>query len=128
MENLKKQFERELINLEIESDEELTVRVVTKKFHRKALRVHTDKTGTTDDEEIKQLITDYHYIVEALKGINGEEKDEKSDVHEFFSKHKFAKEFSQSWTIFVEKDKVFKLKNEISKCFPDPKNMQGNGT
>ena len=45
MDNLRKELERELINLEIEADEDITVKLVTKKFKRKALKVHSDKTG-----------------------------------------------------------------------------------
>ena len=46
----------------------------------------------------------------------------------FFERHNFAKEFSKSWTIFIEKDKTNKWKNIMGKRFPGGKYLQGNGT
>ena len=107
MENLRKQFISELRNLEIGEDELLTGKLVTQKFRKKALKVHSDKTGKEDDEEFKQLLNDYNAVKNAIKELSDETMEvesEKSDLQNFFERHNFAKEFSQSWTIFVEKE------------------------
>ena len=130
MENLREQYESELKNLEIQENEELTVKLVTRKFKKKALRVHSDKTGSENDEEFKQLLNDYNRVKEAINEITkdaNQEDCDKSNLQHFFDKHNFAKEFSQSWTIFVEKNKVEDWKKELNKRFPDPKELQGNG-
>ena len=129
MENIRKQFERELKNLEITEEDILTARLVTVKFRKKALRVHSDKTRG-DDEEFKELLSDYNRVTEAVKKIeqNNDDLDVKNDVQEFFERHNFAKEFSQSWTIFIEKNKVERWNTEMEKRFPNPKALQGNGT
>ena len=59
MENIRKNYEKELRTLEISDEEELTVKLVTKKFKKKALKVHSDKTHK-DDEEFKELLNDYN--------------------------------------------------------------------
>ena len=132
MENLREQLESELKNLEVEPEEELTLRLVTKKFKKKALKVHSDKTGKNDDEEFKQLLQDYNKVKDALNEIANEvdanEEDEvKTDLQNFFDKHNFAKEFSKTWTIFIEKHKVQEWKREMSERYPDSKPLQGNG-
>ena len=61
-----------------------------------------------DDEEFKQLLNDYNKVKNALNELSdetNEEDTEQSDLQTFFEQHNFAKEFSQSWTIFVEKKK-----------------------
>ena len=130
MENLRKQFISELRNLEIGEDELLTEKLVTQKFRKKALKVHSDKTGKSDDEEFKQLLNDYNAVKNAIKELSDETMEvesEKSDLQNFFDRHNFAKEFSQSWTIFVEKDRVQDWKKELLRRFPDQKELQGNG-
>ena len=125
------EHENELKNLEIEEDEVLTVKLVTRKFKRKALKVHSDKTGTMDDEEFKQLLNDYNKVKNALNELSeetNEEDTEQSDLQNFFEQHNFAKEFSQSWTIFVEKEKVNEWKKELLVRYPNHKELQGNGT
>ena len=131
MENIKKQFHKEIQNLEIGLDEVLTVELVGKRFRKKALRVHSDKTSLGDDEEFKELVNDYHRLVDALEELGDKQEDiraEKSDMHSFFQKHNFAKECSQSWTIYIEKEKVKKWKTELEKEYPQPKHLQGQGT
>ena len=130
MDNLRKELERELINLEIEADEDITVKLVTKKFKRKALKVHSDKTGLGDDEEFKQLYFDFEKVRDAVKKITAdiENEEDKSDLQTFFEAHNVAKEFSKSWTIFVEKEKVREWKKELESKYPDPKELQGKGT
>ena len=133
METIRKQFERELKNLEIEEDAIITIKLVEKKFRRKALKVHSDKTGNKDDdkdEEFKQLVGDYNKLVNALEKFNAEsniEVEEKTDLSTFFEKHNFAKECTQSWTIFVEKLRVQDWKKEMTKRYPESRNLQGNG-
>ena len=130
MENIRKNYEKELRTLEISDEEELTVKLVTKKFNIKALKVHSDKTHTDDDEEFKELLNHYNKLKEAIAEVSKEENndEEQSDLQSFFEKHNFAREFSQSWTIFVEKEKVNDWKNIMSSLYPDYKNTQGNGT
>ena len=108
MENIRKQFQKELRMLEISDEEELTVKLVTKKFKKKALKVHSDKTLNNDDEEFKELLSDYEKLKDAINEVTNEnnEDEEKSDLQNFFEKNNFAKEFSQSWTIYVEKENV----------------------
>ena len=130
METIRKQFEKELKNLDITEEEVISARIVTKKFKRKALLVHSDKTRNGDDEAFQYLLSDYKKLIDALENI-GEEKeklDVKSDLQEFFEKHNIAKEFSQSWTILIEKEKVDRWNKEMLKRFPEPKFLQGHGT
>ena len=94
MENIRKQFSKELKNLEINEEETITPRLVEKRFKKKALRVHSDKTGQGDDEEFKELLNDYHRIIDAIEKIGDKADNEvnrKTDLHEFFEKHNFAK-------------------------------------
>ena len=106
MENFKKQFENELKNLEIEDTDVLSEKHIATKFKKKALKVHSDKTGN-DDEEFKDLLNDYHKVLNAFKELKLDAQDEeKDDLQTFFEKHNLAKEFSQSWTVFVEKKLV----------------------
>ena len=130
MEDIRKHFVKEINNLEIEDDEVLTEKLVTTKFKKKALKVHSDKTGKEDDEEFKQLLNDYHTVRDAVNELSddNEPKDGKTDLQSFFEKHNIAKEFSQTWTIYVEKEKVDYWKKEMSKRYPDEKILQGNGT
>ena len=128
MEYIRKQFANELKNLEVEEGEEISAKILSKKFKRKALKVHSDKTRTQDDEEFKQLLHDYNKLKEALSEINENVEDEKTDLQTFFETHNFAKEFSQSWTIFIEKERIEKWKQEMTFRFPDPMILQGNGT
>ena len=136
MENIRKQYVNELSNLEITEEDIITEKLVKKKFKMKALKVHSDKTGKqdktgrADDEEFKQLLSDYHRVLDAVKKIekNDDVQDTKNELQEFFEKHNFSKEFSQSWTIFIEKEKVESWNKEMRKRFPDPKHLQGNGT
>ena len=113
MENFKKQFEKELKNLEIEDTDVLSEKHIAKKFKKKALKVHSDKTGN-DDEEFKDLLNDYHKVLKAFKELKLDAQDEeKDDLQTFFEKHNLAKEFSQSWTVFVEKGLVPMWLNEL---------------
>ena len=89
--------------------------------------MHSDKTGK-DDEDFKELVQDYNTLLDALKDLAEEgECVEKSDLQKFFEKHNFAKEFSKTWTIFIEKEKINEWKNIMNKRFPGGKPMQGNG-
>ena len=129
MEAFKTKYAKELENLEIENTDDLTERYISKKFKRKALKVHSDKTRSNDDEEFKELLSDYERVLKAFREMNIEanEGGEKDDLQNFFEKNNFAQEFSQSWTVFIEKEKVAAWKQELNKAFPDPKMLQGNG-
>jgi hypothetical protein len=130
MENFRKQFEHEIKNLEISEDEVITLKLVSHRFKKKALKVHSDKTGKEDDEEFKKLLNDFNNVKKALEEITDDASDvecEKSDLLNFFEKHNFAKEFSQSWTIFVEKVKVNDWKKALEARYPNSKELQGNG-
>ena len=130
MENLRKKYEKELRILEINEDEELTVKLVTTKFKKKALRVHSDKNRNNDDEEFKELLNDYQTVKDAINELSNDmnEDEEKTDLQSFFEKHNFAREFSQSWTIYVERENLDDWKNVMAGLYPDYKNTQGNGT
>ena len=118
MEHIRKQYKRELRNLDIGENDNITIRFVTIKFKRKALKVHSDKTGK-DDEDFKELVQDFNTLLDALKDLAEEgECVEKSDLQKFFEKHNFAKEFSKTWTIFIEKEKINEWKNIMNKRFP----------
>ena len=66
--------------------------------------------------------------MEALKKLDLNPVDaEKDDTQEFLEHHNFAKEFSKSWTVFVEKHMVNAWLKEMRKRFPDPRAVQGNG-
>ena len=52
---------------------------------------------------------------------------QKDDMQNFFEKNTYAQEFSQSWTVLIEKEKVHTWKQELNKAFPEPKVLQGNG-
>ena len=90
--------------------------------------MHSDKTFK-DDEEFKELLSDYHRIVDAMNDLDEEgEFVDKTDLQNFFEKHNFAKEFSKTWTIYIEKDKINDWISVRNKKFPDRKLLQGNGT
>ena len=72
MEHLRKTLLRELINLEVEEEEVLTVSLEPKKFKKKALKVHSHKTLNSDDEEFKRLLNDYNKVKDALNEITYE--------------------------------------------------------
>ena len=130
MENFRRDFEKELKNLEIEECDEITTKLVGRKFRRKALKVHSDKTFK-DDVDFQNLLNDYNNVMEALNKILEHEDGEmveKTDIQNFFENHNFAKEFSKTWTVFVEKDKVKEWKIVMGKRFPGWRILQGNGT
>ena len=128
MENFKKQYNKELENLEIYYIENLTEKYISKKFKRKTLKVYSDKTGK-DDEEFKQLLDNYNKLKKGFKALNiGPENEEKDDLIKFFDEHNFAKEFSQSWTVYIEKNLVGNWMTEMETRYPEPKSLQYNGT
>ena len=65
MENFKKLFAKELENLKIANTDIITEKYVSTKFKREALKVHSDKTGKSDDADFKQLLSDYNRVMEA---------------------------------------------------------------
>ena len=127
LDNFKKQFAKELNNLEINDVENLSEKFISKKFKRKALKVHSDKTRK-DDEEFKELLNDYRKLIKGFKDFNIEKEDtEKDDLIKFFDNHNFAKEFSQSWTVFIEKGLVSSWMKEMDIRYPDSREIQCNG-
>ena len=109
MEAIRNTFKKELNKLEISETEEITTKSVEKKFKKKALKVHPDKTGTDDDAEFKELLADFRKLQTALKELKDEdendindEDDESSDLSKFFDKNNVATEKSKSWTIVIE--------------------------
>ena len=86
MRTFRKDFEKELKNLEIEECEEITTKLVAKKFRRKALKVHSDKTFK-DDVDFQNLLNDYNNVMEALNKLSEHEDGEmveKTDIQNFF--------------------------------------------
>ena len=127
MENFKKQYAKELANLEISDIENLSEKFLSKKFKKKALKVHSDKTRK-GDEEFQDLLNDYNKLIEGFKDLNLEQEDaEKDDLIKFFEKHNFAKEFSQSWTVFIEKSLVGSWLKEMEVRYPESREIQCNG-
>ena len=85
METIRRQYEKELKNLEITQDEHITMKLVTTKFKRKALKVHSDKTRMGDDEKFIELHSDYTKLIDALKECAEDgEYLEKTDLQNFF--------------------------------------------
>ena len=78
-----KNMKKELINLEVEEEEEINIKMVKKKFKKKALKVHLDKTGTNDDAEFKELLADFKRMQIALREIESKDDDDKGDVYTF---------------------------------------------
>ena len=55
MEEFRKKCAEELKRLDISEEDEITVKLLMSMFKKKALKVHPDKTGkTNDDEELKR--------------------------------------------------------------------------
>ena len=131
MEAFRKQFEKELSNLEVTEKEEITVKVLSKKFKKKAFKLHPDKTGNNEDEQFKELLNDFNIVLAAYKSINkdenddSDENDDKGELFTFFDKHNVATEKSQSWTVVVEKSKVGSWSNVLKTKFGQPKVIVG---
>ena len=68
------------------------------------------------------------YILNFPETHVAKEEEEKDELQLFFEKHNFAKEFSQSWTVYVEKKKVSMWLTELKRRFPESRQVQGNGT
>ena len=130
MEAIRKNLKKELNNLDIEETEDITIRFVEKKFKKKALKVHPDKTGTNDDAEFKELLRDFQKVQTALNELEEEDSDDdKGDVFTFFEKHNLATEKTQSWTIIVESDKTDSWNNVLKQEFGKPKLVsRGSGS
>ena len=106
MENLRKAYKKELDNLEIGENEEITAKILNKKFKSKALKQNHD--------EFKELMKNYHVLLNTFsKILNLDDETEKTDSMKFFEKHNVANEKSQIWTIIIENDKVEKWRDEI---------------
>ena len=127
MEDLRKALKKELFNLEIDEGEEITIKVVEKKFKKKALKVHPDKTGSDDDMEFKELLADFRKVQTALNEIETEDVEHKGDIFTFFEKNNVANEKSQSWTILIERDKVEEWSNVLRRKFGESK-LVGSGS
>ena len=85
MENIRKQYQKELKNLEIGDEVPINLKVVATMFKRKALKVHSDKTHKNDDEEFKELLRDYTVLKDAINACVEEgEFVEKTDLQNFF--------------------------------------------
>ena len=57
----------------------------------------------------------------------GNKSNEKCETQMFFEKHNFAKEFSQSWTIYIEKEKVTAWMNGLTKYCGSLEELQAKG-
>ena len=66
MDVLRNSLKKELTNLEVEEAEEITFKMIEKKYKKKALKVHPDKTGTDDDAEFQELLADFKKVQTAL--------------------------------------------------------------
>ena len=132
MEEFRKTYAEELRRLDVSDDEELTTKMLSSKFKKKALKVHPDKTGEVNqDEEFKNLLNDYKICMEALNVILKDEADqEKNEVAKFFAKHNLTKENTNSFTVLIENDKNVDWKDALKKMDlkTDPKNLINGGT
>ena len=70
MENFRSIYSKELKNLEIENTDSLTESYISRKFKRKALKVHSDKTRSNDDEEFKELLNDYNRVLDVFRKLD----------------------------------------------------------
>ena len=130
MEMFKKTHENELNNLEVDATEDITMKLLSSRFKKKALRVHPDKTGEKDDEEFKTLLKDYNKCTKALAEITNEDiEKEKNDIKDFFAKNNVAKENTNSYTVLVEKEKSSEWKEELQKMelVTEPKKLACGG-
>ena len=121
MEALRNNLKKELTNLEVEETEEISIKMIEKKFKKKALKVHPDKTGKNDDTEFKELLDDFRKVQTKLMELQDEDGDDKGDICAFFEKNNVATELSQSWTVLVEKDKAESWGKALKKKFGEPK-------
>ena len=127
MEALRNIMKKELLNLDVEESDEINIKMVEKKFKKKALKVHPDKTGTDDDAEFKELLADFKKVQTALNELEIDDEEDKGDVFTFFEKNNVVNEKSQSWTILVEKDKVEEWSNVLRRKFGESK-LVGSGS
>ena len=132
MEEFRKTYTEELKRLDVSDDEELTTKMLSSKFKKKALKVHPDKTGEVNqDEEFKNLLNDYKRCTEALSLILKDEADqEQNEMAEFFVKHNLTKENTNSFTVLIENDKNVDWKDALKKMKleTEPKNLVNGGT
>ena len=132
MDEFRTKFADELKRLEVSDEEEVTAKILSTKFKKKALKVHPDKNGeVTDDEEFKTLLNDYKSCMDALSLLLKDEVDkEKNDMAEFFAKNNVTKENTNSYTVLIEnemngewKDAFKKMKLSI-----EPMKLKHGGT
>ena len=96
MEEFRKNCAEELKRLDINDDEEVTVKLLSSKFKKKALKVHPDKTGNTNnDEEFKILLNDFNTCMDNYSIIDKVQVvKEKSEMADFLAKNNIAKKIS----------------------------------
>ena len=132
MEEFRMNFTEELKGLDVEDEEEVTAKMLSSKFKKKALKVHPDKKGDAhDDEDFKTLLNDYNTCMEALGLIAmNEEEKEKNEMSEFFAKHNVAKENTNSYTVLIENERTVEWKDVLKKMKHDvePKKLINGGT
>ena len=117
MEDFVRNYHEELGRLDVQEGEEVTAKMLSMKFKKKALQTHPDKTGDVDnDTEFKNLLNDYNMLIDALNKMKEDENEhEINDLADFFAQNNIAKENSLSYTILVEKAKSTEWKNELKK-------------
>jgi hypothetical protein len=98
----KVQIKKDCELLDIENIETISIRFVTAKYKRRARIVHPDKKdGNTGD--FQELLHAYRRIIKFLENRQEGELDETEEDHEkdFFMKHNFTKEFSNSCVVYI---------------------------
>ena len=99
----KKELEQDLKTLNIQSNEELSVKYVTICYKRVAKEKHPDKGGEKD--LFQELQAAYKRVVEHLE-VNKPEKVDYDYEKEFFVKNNIVKECMKSFGIYVQEEMV----------------------
>ena len=99
----KNELEQDLKTLNIQSNEELSVKYVTLCYKRVAKEKHPDKGGEKD--LFQELQAAYKRVVEYFE-VNKPEKVDYDYEKEFFVKNNIMKECTKSFVIYLQEESV----------------------
>ena len=104
----------ELLEIDINTNENITERYVTLKYKKRARIVHPDKIGG-NKSDFQELLNAYRRIIKHLENMKkeGEVEAEDDPEKEFFMKHNFMKECTNSIVVYVEDGLVDKWKQVL---------------
>ena len=110
------------------------LKVVTKMYHKLALKHHPDRPGENDDELFKKITEAYRFICEYLEELIDEKEDEPFDYEEevarrTFKQFEFAKvkENMRSFTIHIENNLSMVWDKILSTHYGGPLDRDENG-